>query len=242
MRIVDPDRPPMIVEPVTLEGEGVRLEPLDRTHLPGLIAVGLDPELWRWTLTRVDTRDDLRRYLEAALANRSAGTELPFAIVDRRSGRLAGSRRYLNIDAHHRRLEVGYTWVGRRWQGTGANTEAKLLLLGHAFERLGAHRVEFKTDSLNLRSRAALRAVGATEEGTLRNHMVTEGGRLRHTVYFSVIDSEWARVEAHLRRRLERQRAAGTDDHEAAQRSSGAGEAGASSRSGRLARTEGDRP
>ncbi len=205
-RVVPLDRAPMTVEPVTLEGDVVRLEPLDPTHVPGLVRIGLDPETWRWTLTRIETADHLRRYIETALSNAAAGTELPFAIIAREPGLPVGSTRYLNIDRAHRRLEIGYSWIGTGWRGTGVNTETKLLLLEHAFERLAAHRVEFKTDSLNAQSRAALRAIGATEEGTLRNHMITQGGRLRHTVYFSVIDSKWPDVKAHLTHRLERQR------------------------------------
>lgn len=192
------DRP----DPVTLEGRGVRLEPLSLAHLPGLCAVGLDPELWRWTLSVVADEAAMRGYLEAALADRAAGTALPFAVVERATGRPIGSTRYGNIDAAHRRLEIGWTWYGRAWQRTAVNTETKLLLLRHAFETLGCQRVEFKTDALNSRSRAALARIGAVEEGTLRRHMVTASGRVRDSVYFSIVDAEWPAVRAGLEARL----------------------------------------
>lgn len=192
------------VEPVTLEGSVVRLEPLTVEHLSGLISSGLEGELWRWTLSANQTPGEMRGYVEAALAAAAAGTEAPFATVERSCGRVIGSTRYLSIDAHHRRLEIGYTWINPAWQRTAVNTEAKLLMLTHAFNVLGALRVEFKTDSLNERSRGALLGIGATEEGTMRNHMVTDSGRRRHSVYFSVIEEEWPRVRQHLESRLTR--------------------------------------
>ena len=182
----------------------VRLEPLSTTHLAGLTDVGLDAELWRWTLNQISTPGDMRGYVEAALAAAAEGREVPFATIERASGKVVGSTRYLSIDAHHRRLEIGYTWIAPAWQRSAVNTEAKLLMLRHAFALLGALRVEFKTDSLNDRSRAALLAIGATEEGTLRNHMVTDAGRRRHSVYFSVIEEEWPRMRQHLESRLAR--------------------------------------
>ncbi len=192
------------VEPVTLEGSEIRLEPLSLDHLRGLTEVGLDAEIWRWMLSSISTPGELRSWLEAALDAAQEGREVPFATIERGSGRVIGSTRYLNVDGHHRRLEIGYTWVAPAWQRTAANSEAKLLLLRHAFETLGALRVEFKTDSLNERSRAALAGIGATEEGTLRNHMVTDSGRRRHSTYFSVIEEEWPRVRQHLEARVAR--------------------------------------
>jgi RimJ/RimL family protein N-acetyltransferase len=127
---------------------------------------------------------------------------LPFAIVEKATGRAIGSTRYGNIDRTHHRVEIGWTWVAREWQRTAMNTEAKYLLLRHAFETLGCMRVELKTDSLNERSRAAILRIGAREEGTFRNHMITASGRIRHTVYFSIIDSEWPAVKVHLEARL----------------------------------------
>jgi RimJ/RimL family protein N-acetyltransferase len=192
------------VEPVTLEGTVVRLEPLTLEHLPGLTQVGLDSELWRWTIAAIQTPGDMRGYVESAISYAADGTEVPFATVDRSSGTVIGSTRYLSIEPQHRRLEIGSTWVAPAWQRTAVNTEAKLLMLAHAFNELRALRVEFKTDSLNDRSRTALLGIGATEEGTLRNHMLTETGRRRHSVYYSVIEEEWPRVRMHLEQRLAR--------------------------------------
>jgi N-acetyltransferase len=194
--------PAMEVRPVVLEGSVVRLEPLGPEHLDGLFAVAVDAELWRYTLARVRERTDLERWLMAALGARDAGTELPFATCLRETGRPVGATRFLNIERQHRRVEIGWTWVAAAWQRSAVNTEAKLLMLEHAFERWGCHRVEFKTDSLNARSRAALARLGAVEEGTLRNHMVMPEGRLRHSVYFSVIEEEWPGLRARLRARL----------------------------------------
>ena len=129
---------------------------------------------------------------------------MPFATVERACGHPVGSTRYLYIVARHRRLEIGYTWLARRWQRSAINTEAKLLMLHHAFDELGALRVEFKTDSLNEQSRTALPSIGAVEEGTLRNHMITSTGRRRHSAYFSVIEEEWPRVRQQLESRLAR--------------------------------------
>ena len=193
-----------MVDSLKVEGRGVRLEPLTLEHLPGLCEVGLDAELWRWTLSVVRSREDMRRYVEAALGEQAAGTALPFVIVDRKSGRVIGSTRYGNIAMRHRRLEIGWTWLGLAWQRTAANTEAKLLLLTHAFESLRCQRVEFKTDALNDRSRAALLRIGAREEGTFRRHSVTDEGRTRDSVYFSIVDSEWPEAKARLERMLAR--------------------------------------
>jgi RimJ/RimL family protein N-acetyltransferase len=192
------------VEPVVLEGSVVRLEPLSLDHLAGITEVGLDAELWRWTIANISSPADLRAYVVAALEAAAEGREVPFATLERSSGRVIGGTRFLAIDAHHRRLEVGYTWIAPQWQRGPMNTEAKLLMLAHAFNTLGALRVEFKTDSLNERSREALLAIGAVEEGTLRNHMVTDTGRRRHSVYYSVIEEEWPQVRMHLEARLAR--------------------------------------
>jgi N-acetyltransferase len=188
----------MVVSPVTLEGAQVRLEPLAKTHLAGLAEVGLDEELWRWIPTAVRTKEEMAAYIETALNEQEHGVSLPFAIVEKATRRAIGSTRYGNIDRMHHRAEIGWTWVARGWQRTAINTEAKYLLLRHAFETLGCMRVELKTDSLNERSRAAILRIGAREEGIFRNHMITESGRLRHTVYFSIIDSEWPAVKARL--------------------------------------------
>lgn len=171
-------------------------------HLDQLCEVGLDPELWRWSTSLVRTREDMSRYVETAIRERTAGTALPFATIATASGRLIGSTRFGNIDRLNRRVEIGWTWVGVPWQRTAANTEAKYLMLRHAFETLGCIRVELKTDSLNDRSRRAILRIGAKEEGTLRNHMLVHDGRYRHSVYFSVIDSEWPGVKEALEEKL----------------------------------------
>jgi N-acetyltransferase len=192
----------MAVEPVTLEGSHVRLEPLSLAHHAGLAEVGLDEELWRWIPAPVRTPDEMRAYIETALKEQAAGTALPFATVERRTGSAVGSTRYGNIHRLNRRVEIGWTWIARPWQRTTVNTEAKYLMLRHAFETLGCIRVELKTDSLNERSRNAILRIGAKEEGTFRNHMITSTGRIRHTVYYSIIDSEWPAVKARLEEKL----------------------------------------
>ena len=192
----------MMFSPVTMEGRHVRLEPLARAHLAGLAEVGLDEELWRWIPTPVRTREEMAAYIETALNEQEQGTSLPFAIAEKATSRAIGSTRFGNIDRMHHRVEIGWTWVAREWQRTAMNTEAKYLLLKHAFETLGCMRVELKTDSLNERSRAAILRIGAREEGTFRNHMITASGRIRHTVYFSIIDSEWPGVKARLETKL----------------------------------------
>jgi RimJ/RimL family protein N-acetyltransferase len=197
---------PMDVQRVVLEGEVARLEPLSLAHVDALFEVAHDPALWRWTLMRINERADLERWVEAAIAGREAGTELPFATVERATGRAIGSSRFLAIERQHRRVEIGWTWVAREWQRTAVNTEAKLLMLSHAFEAWGCHRVEFKTDSRNEQSRAALTRLGAVEEGTFRNHMVMPDGAHRHSVYFSVIAEEWAALRERLQERLAKPR------------------------------------
>jgi RimJ/RimL family protein N-acetyltransferase len=192
----------MRLEPVTLEGRNVRLEPLAASHHAALCEVGLDAELWRLIPYRVSTQDEMRDYIDSALEAQAAGTAIPFATVERASGRVIGSTRYMNIDTANRRVEIGSTWLANPWQRTAMNTEAKYLMLRHAFETLGCVRVELKTDALNQQSRQAILRIGAREEGTLRQHMVTWSGRLRDTVYFSILDSEWPGVKADLESKL----------------------------------------
>jgi RimJ/RimL family protein N-acetyltransferase len=192
------------LEPVTLEGRRVRLEPLTLDHVPGLAQVALDPAIWQWTIARPETVDELRSWAEAALAGRDTRTEFPFATIDVATGRPIGSSRFMNVVLEHRRVEIGWTWVAPAWQRTGANREAKLLMLRHAFDTLGCRRVEFKTDSLNEPSRTALLGIGARFEGIFRNHMVMPDGRMRHSAYYSVIDEEWPAVRAGLEQSLAR--------------------------------------
>ena len=186
------------VQPVTLRGAIVRLEPLSPAHLDDLARVAFEGDLWRWTLNQPTDVGGLRGWLEATLAGAAAGSEMPFATVEQASGRAIGSTRFMSIVPEHRRLEIGWTWIGRDFQRTGANREAKLLQLTHAFETLGANRVEFKTDSLNEKANPALLGIGATFEGTFRNHMIMPGGRLRHSNYYSVTSDEWPAVKARL--------------------------------------------
>lgn len=194
----------MQISPVTLEGQHVRLEPLSKAHLAGLAEVGLDEELWRWIPTQVRNNEEMAAYIETALDEYRRGVSLPFATTEKNSGRVIGSTRYMNIEVAHHRLEIGSTWIAKPWQRTVVNTEAKYLMLLHAFEALKCMRVELKTDSLNERSRAAILRIGAKEEGTFRNHMTTWNGRIRHTVYFSIIDSEWPEVKTKLEEKLAR--------------------------------------
>lgn len=196
------------VGPVVLEGNHVRLEPLRPEHLSGLIEAGLDSEIWRWMPTPLQSPGDMRAWLEQSLEDAAGGREMPYATIARDASRVVGSTRYMNVEPRHRRLEIGWTWIAPQWQRSAINTEAKLLMLRHAFESLGALRVEFKTDALNVRSRAALLGIGATEEGTLRSHMITSNDRRRDSVYFSIIEEEWPRVRQHLEARLARNAAA----------------------------------
>jgi len=196
----------MKVEPVTLEGQFVRLEPMRVDHLPALCRAGLDPSLWKWTTALIETPADMERYLRAALADQARGIALPFVTIDRKSDTLVGSTRFGNIDTANRKVEIGWTWINPDWQRTVVNTEAKLLMLTHAFSVWKCIRVELKTDRNNERSRAAIARIGAKEEGTLRNHMITESGRYRDSVYFSVIDSEWEAVEENLTSKINEQR------------------------------------
>ena len=195
---------PMRIEPVTLEGRHVRLESLDDTHFEGLCAIAFDEALWRLQVSRMRDREDLRQYVAIARADQLRGSALPFATIDRASGQVVGSTRFGNIERTHRRVEIGWTWLARPWQRTAANTEAKLLMLTHAFESWGCLRVELKTDVLNEQSRRAMLRIGAREEGILRSHMQAWDGRRRDTVYFSILDHEWPSVKAGLEARLAR--------------------------------------
>ncbi len=192
----------MKVEPVVLEGGVVRLEPMAVGHLEGLWEAGKDEGLWRLIPTNVASIDDMRRYMETAFADRDRGSALPFVTVEKVTGKVIGSTRLGNIDAAHRRAEIGWTWITPAFQRTAVNTEAKLLMLTHAFETWKCIRVELKTDALNERSRAAIKRLGATEEGIFRNHMITESGRFRDSVYFSIIETEWPTVKEDLERKL----------------------------------------
>ncbi len=186
------------ITPVTLTGHTICLEPLTLQHVPGLARVGLEPALWQWVPVPVNTEEEMGSYVQAALEDQKRGAALPFAIVLRANGEPIGSTRFANIVLEHRRLEIGWTWVAPAHQRTAVNTEAKLLLLRHAFEALGMNRVELKTDALNQQSRNAIRRLGAVQEGVFRRHVITATGRVRDTVYYSILSSEWTKVRAHL--------------------------------------------
>ena len=186
------------LKPVTLEGRVVRLEPLSESHVPALCDVGLDPSLWALTTVRVNSEADMLGYVRQALADHAAGIALPFATVERATGKVVGSTRFGSAAAEHRRVEIGWTWIAPAWQRSAVNTEAKLLMLTHAFETLNARRVELKTSALNHRSRNAILRIGATEEGTMRQHMINADGSNRDSVYFSIIDGEWPAVKTRL--------------------------------------------
>lgn len=190
---------PMTAAPVVLDGARVRMEPLDLArHWEGLLAIGLDEDLWRWTISCPRTPEALRAYLDTALREQAEGRSLPFATVDKASGRVAGCTRFGNIDAPNRKVEIGWTWVGRPWQRSHVNSEAKYLMFRHAFEVWGVRRLELKTDVRNQRSRDAMKRIGCVEEGVLRSHMLREDGRWRDTIYYSVLDEEWPAVKARL--------------------------------------------
>ncbi len=192
----------MKVEPVVLEGEFVRLEPMRVDHLPALVEVGMDESIWKWTNNVVNDASDIERYVREALAMQALGTSLPFVTIEKATGTVVGSTRFGNIDTANKKAEIGWTWINPKWQRTVINTEAKLLMLTHAFETWNCIRVELKTDSNNDKSRNAMLRIGCTEEGTLRNHMITESGRFRDSVYFSIIQTEWESVKQNLTSKL----------------------------------------
>ena len=195
---------------VVLAGEIVRLEPLARRHEAGLFEAARDERIWRWMpfpdgeggYYPAASRDSFRRWLDDALARSEAGTEGAFATLDARTGEPIGSTRYLALRPEHRGLEIGWTWLApARWR-TGANVEAKLLMLGHAFGPLGCMRVELKTDRRNETSRNAMAALPARFEGVFRKHMLRPDGGVRDSAYYSIVDDEWPEVRENLRRRL----------------------------------------
>ena len=190
------------IQPVTLTGKRVELRPLSFDHLDELAILARDESIWRWYPYAAQTPEDLRILIAKALDEQSRGLSIPFTTVDLATQRLAGSTRFMNIDYPNRRVEIGSTWLAPEFQRTHVNTEAKYLMFRHAFEVWGCNRVEFKTDSLKTQSRNAIVRLGAKEEGTFRNHMVTASGRLRHSVYFSVINEEWPGMKANLEARL----------------------------------------
>lgn len=193
----------MDIGPISLEGRYVRLEPLREQHAAAIFAIGQDSSIWTWMLrTPFTTLDEARELIAAAEVLERSGAQLPFAIIDRVSGRVAGSTRYLNISHVDCGLEIGHTWLGVEFQRTAINTECKFLLLQHAFEVLGCARVQLKTDARNERSRRAIERIGATLEGVLRKYQRTRGDHIRDTAMYSVTDDEWPCVRDRLLAKL----------------------------------------
>jgi RimJ/RimL family protein N-acetyltransferase len=189
-----------ITVPVTLEGDVVRLEPIRRDHAELFWQVAKDAldDIFQWIPYRMKTREDFHLLIEKAFAEQGRGESVVFATVERTSGKVIGSTRFMNIDRNNRRVEIGSTWIAPAWQRSAVNTEAKYLMLRHAFEVWKCFRVELKTDALNQKSRNAILRIGAKEEGTLRRHVITWTGRVRDSVYFSILDSEWPEVKEKL--------------------------------------------
>jgi N-acetyltransferase len=194
----------MNIQPVTLDGRWVRLEPLTLEHAEALWAAGSDPDLWRYTTIQLRSLEDMREYVRQALAEQEGGVSLPFATVECSAGLVVGTTRFGSIVPAHKRVEIGWTFIAPTHQRTPLNTEAKYLMFRHAFEVWEFNRVELKTNALNRVSRTAMMRLGAKEEGTLRSHMVNMDGTIRDTVYYSVIREEWPQVKTHLEHLLQR--------------------------------------
>ncbi|HZW93719.1 MAG TPA: GNAT family protein [Candidatus Eremiobacteraceae bacterium] len=196
---------PVTVVPITLEGSIVRLEPIRREHAVIFwdLARNDADDIFQWIPYRMKSPEDFKRVVDNAFVEQERGESLVFATVERSSGKVVGSTRFMNIDRTNRRVEIGSTWIAPAWQRTAVNTEAKYLMLRHAFELWKCMRVELKTDALNQRSRNAILRIGAKEEGTLRRHLITWTGRVRDTVYFSILDGEWPCVKKNLELKLQ---------------------------------------
>ena len=195
----------MEVKPVVLTGKGVRLEPMTEAHTAALAEIGVGQPFWHFMLYGdMNSTDDMRKWVQDILSRAEKGTDLPFVAIHLASGRVAGATRYLNVMPKDRGLEIGGTWYGLEFQRTPVNTECKYLLLHHAFETLGCIRVQLKTDSRNERSQKAIERIGAVKEGVLRNHMILPDGYYRHSVFYSILDTEWPEVKRRLEKMLER--------------------------------------
>ena len=195
----------MEIKPVTLQGKHVRLEPMTEAHIPALAEIGVGHAFWDFMVYgQMNSVDDMRGWVMDVLSRAQSGTDLPFIAIHLASGRVAGATRYLNIMPKDRGLEVGGTWYGLEFQRTAVNTECKYLLLSHAFETLGCIRVQLKTDLRNERSQKAIERIGAVKEGVLRNHMILPDGHYRHSVFYSVLDTEWPQVKKRLEEMMNR--------------------------------------
>lgn len=190
------------MEFITLENEVVKLKPLELSDTQGLLEAGSYPEIWSHTSTTIEKREDVNSFVENALKAKNEKTEFPFVIVDKQSGDIIGSTRFMDIDDKHQRLEIGYTWLTPAYWRTAINTNCKYLLLRYSFEHLHLQRVQIKTDHDNIRSQKAIERIGATKEGILRNHMIRKDGTTRHTVIYSITIEEWPQVKMHLERLL----------------------------------------
>jgi RimJ/RimL family protein N-acetyltransferase len=190
--------------PVTLEGHGVRLEPLAREHRQALVAAAADGELWQLWFTGVPRPEETERYIEHALAGRDAGHMLPFVVRELSGNSIVGSTRYHDIVKEAHRVEIGYTWYAKRWQKTHLNTACKLLLLAHAFDALACGVVALRTDNFNFASQRAIEALGAKKDGVIRHHQARRDGSVRDTVMYSILATEWPDVKRHLELRLRR--------------------------------------
>jgi RimJ/RimL family protein N-acetyltransferase len=200
----------MDIQPITLTGKFTRLEPLSENHVPDLCRVGFDRSIWRYMLYGdILTEDQMRAWVLDMLERQKRGADLPFAVIDLNTGRAIGATRYLDIQPQNRSVEIGGTWYGLDYQGTGVNTDAKYLLLKHAFEDLDCIRVQLKTDSRNLHSQRAIERLGAVKEGVLRKHIIQPNGYQRDSVIYSIIDNEWLAVKQRLESRVEKILAAG---------------------------------
>jgi RimJ/RimL family protein N-acetyltransferase len=198
----------MQVVPVTLEGNLVQLEPLSMDHLPALAEIAFHPQTWRWMSDRMESEDDLRRYIQAGLDAAAAGAAMPWATRSTKDNRIIGSTRFADIQPAHWTLEIGWTWMHPDYQRRGINVEAKYMQLRHAFEVMGARRVAFKTHHQNMKSQTAIQALGAKHEGIFRNHVIMPDGSPRHSYWYSIIDEEWPEVKANLERRMQRHQTA----------------------------------
>jgi RimJ/RimL family protein N-acetyltransferase len=190
--------PHLFSEPIVLQNNQVVLTPFSEEHAEGFAKIAFDPEIWRWTSPHINTKEDLDKYVVQLKTYREKQEKYPFTIIEKSSNRIAGVTTYMGISPEHQRLEIGSTWLGAAFHGSGINKACKFLLLQYAFEHLLCIRVELKTDFNNLQSRKAIAKLGAKEEGVLRQHMIMPGGRVRDTVYFSILKEEWPKIKQNI--------------------------------------------